>query len=436
MLPEAQSKAAAGWRAALFFLLAIRLIFHTLFVPAYEGPDEPGHLSRIVDYADRPVAEAFRGLPVNGAVMGAVVARPCAAALRWLGCPPFGTTPASFNLLHPTAAPSLRAPTENLENNQPPLFYMLVGLALRLPRAAGVLLAPDSRLLAVRLLGALSVLFAVCWPLRQLAERWESGLVLAGILLMLLPGAAESLVRCSNDQAVFLWAAFALFALERRAPTPVLMVLMAAGPLLKLTALPVVAFILSALWLERRRLAACFALLSATLIFPVQLWRGWWWGGTYELNRLRPPATEPVLQTIDGLVRSAYTFVKTTFWLGEWTFFHAPSPLVLFFFGLGGACLFAARLRPTPRRAAAHFVAAACASVGLLIFVLANHRFFGVWGGVGGWYAWAWFPWLMTAASDLASIESRVGRRLLAALAVFVATANVCFYWTAFRLYG
>ncbi len=435
MPSEAQPKAAIRWQGALLILLAIRLIFHALFVPAYEGPDEPAHLSRIVDYADQPVAEAFRGLPVNGAVLGAVAARPCTAALRSLGCPPFGTAPASFNLLRPTAPPSPRAPAENLENNQPPLFYMLVGLTLRLPRAAGVLLSPDSRLLAIRLLGAFSILLAVCWPLRRLAEPWESGLVLAGILLLLLPGAAESLVRCSNDQGVFLWAAFALFALERRAPTTVLMILMAAGPLLKLTALPVVAFVLSALWLERRRLAACLGLLSAALVFPVQLWRGWWWGGTYELNRPGPPVAEPFLQMILGLVRSVYTFLKTTFWLGEWTFFRAPTLLVLSFFALCGACLFVARLRPTPRRVAAHLVAAACASLGLLIFVLANHRFFGVWGGVGGWYAWAWFPWLMTAASDLATLESRTGRRFILVLALFVAVANVCFYWTAFRLY-
>jgi hypothetical protein len=432
---RAQDLAARG-RIALLILLAIRLVLHALFVPAYEGPDETAHLSRIVDYADHPLAEAFRGRPLNGTVLAAVAARPCTAALRGLDCPPFGTSPASFNLLHPVAPLAPRSPSENLENNQPPLFYMLVGLALRLPRAAGLLLSPDSRLLAARLLGTLSIMVAVCWPLRRLAARWESGLVLAGILVLLLPGAAESLVRCANDQAVFLWAAFALLALERRAPIAVLAILMAAGPLLKLTALPVSAFVLTALWLERRRFAACFGLFSTCLVFPVQLWRGWWWGGTYELNRPGPSLAEPLLQTMAGLARSGYTVLKTTFWLGEWTFFRAPSLLVLSFFALGAACLLAARLRSAPQRAAAHLVAAICASVGILIFALANHRFFGVWGGVGGWYAWGWFPWLMAAASDLATLESPTGRRLLLLLAVFVTLTNVCFYWMAFRLYG
>ena len=46
---------------ALAVAVVARLALHALFLPAFEGPDEPQHLARIRDFEVRPPAEAFAG---------------------------------------------------------------------------------------------------------------------------------------------------------------------------------------------------------------------------------------------------------------------------------------------------------------------------------------------------------------------------------------
>ena len=77
-----------------------------------------------------------------------------------------------------------------------------------------------------------------------------------------------------------------------------------------------------------------------------------------------------------------------------------------------------------PARLAAHAAGLACAAAGFCVFALANRRFYGVWGGVAGWYLWGWSPWLAVAADDLGSIGPRAARPLLVAEAAFVVVAN------------
>src|SRR5207244_668294 len=103
------------------------LAFHAVFLPAYEGPDEPLHLGRISSFADSPLREAFAGEPLDGSIIRAVESRPCASAVgRIRPCPPFGSEPAAFNLLHPYPKVPDPRRDRNPENNQPPLFYFLV----------------------------------------------------------------------------------------------------------------------------------------------------------------------------------------------------------------------------------------------------------------------------------------------------------------------
>ena len=101
--------------------------------------------------------------------------------------------------------------------------------------------SPERALLACRILGAAFVALAVFGPLRRLARTRPRSFSFAGLLLLALPGASESLARCANDGAIFLWSAAVLACLDAAAPTAVLCALLAAGPLLKPTAFPVVA---------------------------------------------------------------------------------------------------------------------------------------------------------------------------------------------------
>jgi hypothetical protein len=411
------------------------MAFHAAFLPAFAAPDEPQHLARIRDFAAGPLGGAFAGRLVDGPLLEEQGLYPCDASAReQAGCPAYGEAAGAFDLLRPAPAsrPARRAqPIPNVESNQPPLFYLFAGLLLR-PfslRPAGELLA--ARLLAVALVG-----LALFGPLRRLARGWAPGLAVAGLLALLLPGASEALARCSNDAAVFLWAALVLDRLSRRAHPAVLLPLIAAGPLLKLTAFPVVAFAVVLLVRESGPALAAGAFAASLLVVPVQAWRGWMWGGTLELNAAAAPIAEPIARSAAGLLRSAYAFVKTALWSGGQSLRRPPRWLVAGYFAWLAAVAALLRPRPDARRALAHAAAATTAAVGFLVFAVANRRYYGVWGGVGGWYLWSWSPWIAEAASDLAVVPRGAARVLLGAEAVLIVAANAAWFADALRFYG
>jgi hypothetical protein len=430
-------RSVLGGLTALATLVIARLAFHALFLPAYEGPDEPHHLGRIAAFADAPFRIAFAGTPLDGSIIRAVELRPCGPERH--PCPPFGTAPGAFNLLHPLPKQIDSRATPNPENNQPPLFYLIAGLLLRMMawfRPSGWLAAPDARLLWARLFSVALVALAILFPLRLLVRERPRPLVAAGLLFLLLPGASESLARCSNDAAVFCWAAFLVFAINRRAPLVVVCILLAIGPLLKLTAFPVAAFAIVSLWTQGRRGGALVGLVSACLVFPVQASRGWLWGGTLEFNRRLPDINESLSHTALGIARSLYTIVKTIFWLGGWSFFRAPALLVIAWFLLLALFPVVARFRGGGAFTWPHAAGAAVALLGCAVFIVGNRRFYGDWGGVGGWYVWGWAPWVLIAFDDLLSVPSKASHVLLSATAAFVAAANADYFLIAFRIYA
>ena len=431
-----------GSRALLALaVLAIgRLAFHAVFLPAYEGPDEPHHLGRIAAFADHPFREALAGVPLDGSITRAVESRPCGPTVRRVApCPPFGSSPAAFNLLHPL--PKLPDPRglPNPENHQPPLFYIVAGLILRAATRldpSGWLAAPDVRLLAARLFSVALVALAVFFPLRALLRTHSRNVAVVGLLLLLLPGAAESLARCSNDAAMFCWTALLLYAVARRAPLAWICLLLACGPLLKLTAFPIVAVAVACLWQQGRRRGSILGVVSAGLVFPVQWLRGWLWGGTYEFNRATPGIHETLLHAALGMIRSFYTIAKTIFWLGGWSAFRAPLVLVIAWFLLLFGLLAVARPRPGIAAKWPHILGAAAAFAGCVVFIVGHRRYYGDWGGVGGWYVWDWAPWILIAVDDLAAVPVWARRILLPATVTFVAAANLVYFVTALRIYG
>jgi hypothetical protein len=419
---------------ALALLVVARMTFHALWLPAFEGSDEPHHLGRIVAFAREPFPEAFAGARVPAAVVSAVRAFPCAPVLaRAYGCGPFPDRPGVFDLLRsaPPAAPAETVP--NPEANQPPLFYLAAGLALRLV-AGGT--DPGVALLAVRLLSVACVALALVGPLRAATRDWSGEARVAGLLVLLLPGASEALARASNDAAVFLWAACVVAALNARPRSAAVVLLLAAGPLLKLTAIPIVVFAAVALWTEGRRGTAVAGAAASLAVFPIQMFRGWLWGGTIELNRATAAVSEPWWRAAGGFVRSAYAFVKTTFWVGGWSQLRPPAWLAAAFFVLLVAAALASRRRPDERRASAHAAGLAVAAAGFAVFAVANRRLYSAWGGVAGWYLWDWSPWLAMAASDLRQVRPDAERTLVAAVAVFAAVSNAVWLAAHAAFYG
>jgi len=70
------------------------------------------------------------------------------------------------------------------------------------------------------------------------------------------------------------------------------------------------------------------------------------------------------------------------------------------------------------------------------MFIVGNRRFYGGWGGVGGWYVWDWAPWILVAFDDVMTVSEPAGRILIAAAAAFVVVANVVYFDYAIRLYA
>ena len=106
--------------AALAVAVVLRMAVHALFLPAFEGPDEPYHLARALAFASAPLARAFAGAPVEAPLAAAVRGKPCSENLhRVFGCALFGASPARFDVLAPdTAGAEPGRSLVNTEDNQ------------------------------------------------------------------------------------------------------------------------------------------------------------------------------------------------------------------------------------------------------------------------------------------------------------------------------
>lgn len=427
-------------RAMLFTLRAAVLLLcllHALFNPVYEGPDEPFHLARARQFARAPLAEALAGQVVDADLIRSLRAWPCGTAMRAaFDCPPHGSEPAAFNILKPARRSETGAASSNYQAHQPPLYYLASASLLEL-FAPGIGTAPESQVLLLRLAAVLLVGYVLCFPLRKLGQ----GNVLLEtlvLLALLLPGAAESLIRVSNDVGVFAWSILLLAVLQAgdRLRPGFAALVTGIGPLIKLTAFPIVAYAAVLVWRRRGWRAGALVGAAGLAVLPLQWLRGWAWGGTLEANaQFSGLGTLP--EILLGLLHSAATFFKTAVWLGGWSFFRPPAWLLFAapLFGLS-LILRGFRRRRVPPDLFAHFAALALALAGFVVFALGQRQIFGVWGGVGGWYLWGWVPWLALFASDL--LEIRPGReRELVAGAVVGATA-LHFIWlqVAWRIYG
>lgn len=431
---ESVPRGVIGWwlPALLGSALILRLVLHAFFLPVFEGPDEPFHLSRALDWAD-----AFHGRIVeNGTlqpqVLAAVKLSPCGADLhRAFGCPSWGEeADAAFNILSQRTSTLRKDETvTNYQAHQPPLPYLAMGAVLA-PLGAQ---APEAQLLVLRLFSVALIAGGLLCLAGTLSRR---GLCLA-LLLLWLPGATESLVRVANDVAVFAWSAVVTYWLVRGGRSWGRSLLVGAGPFLKLTAVPVVVFALWVEWREGRRLEAWLGALVASLIVPVQALRGWAWGGTLELNVLGSP-TDSLVTMVTGVLHSAYTFLKTAGWLGGWSVFRPPAWLVILSFGLGFLWLIRLRPQRKPKWRVPHGAGLVISIVGFCAFALGKRQLFGLWGAVGGWYLWSWFPWLALLAEHTLAVRGQSSSRawLYGGTTSWVILVNIFWWVAAIRLYG
>lgn len=441
------------WARFLAGLVVLKLLLFAWALPAFEGTDEPFHLDRARAFAESPLGEGWGGRPLAPEVVSAVRSSPCGPDLqRAFGCPAYGRArqeggAAWGNLLTPEASGlevggsgvAGGGVVANYQNHQPPLYHAVAGAILRM---AGGDLEPRAQLLVLRLFAVLLVILGTGLCLSFLAPSLRWGLP----ALLLLPGAAEALVRAGNDAPVFAWSAALLAVVLSRTRArgegsrfPLgLFLLAACGPLIKLTAIPVIAFAAVERVGRRRWREGAALALGGLVVFPLQLARGWAWGGTLELNAPPTPESlgwgEPVL----GILHSAYTFLKTALWLGGWSVFRPPGWVLVAAVVLVLAGLFLVRLRRPPRRLLAHVTAAALAAGAFAAFAIGKYRTFGVWGAVGGWYFWGWLPWVLLILQDLyrRPEDETSARSWAVAAAAFLLMVNIAWLTAAHRLYG
>lgn len=426
----------------LSLVLSLKLLVHALFVPAFEGPDEPFHLARVRAFLGG-LRLGVEGSSVDADVVATISSLPCCEDLREVfACEEWGTRPAAFNVLGPLDVHSgCFRPYPNYEAHQPVGYYGLVSAVIAL---VGTVIPtvdsePISQLLACRVLSLVFVLTGL-WvvlprirPSGDLSRRSDA--LLFSVIALSFPGAAEALIRCANDAAVFLWAAIFLLAFTRQ-QWPVLAIFSAIGPLLKLTALPLVLGAVCYLVWKRQWMWTLVVSGSTLASLGVQLARGWSWGGTVELNVPLEALGESVFGIGLGVVKSVLVMSKTALWLGQWSFFRPPDWVLALFVVLVGALLTSVDVRRTSRNGVFHVSVALWSIVLIMVFLVQHRRYFGVWGGVGGWYLWAWLPWVAMAFTDYRRSAFLPGRWLAIVGTAFSILTNIAWWVASVRLYG
>ncbi|MBZ0111856.1 MAG: hypothetical protein K8J08_05315 [Thermoanaerobaculia bacterium] len=286
----------------------------------------------------------------------------------------------------------------NYEIHQPPLYYWAGAVSLVATRSITDS-DPLRELLTLRLLSVLFVALGLLFPLRWLARGLPAYFLPTVLVALSFPGAVESLARAANDSLVFAWAALVVWELSSdREHRWAQLLLAGMGPLIKLTALPIVALSVAVAFTRRGARAAGWVAAAGLLFLPVQWIRGWAWGGTVELNAPTGGLHEGWFSIAMGLGRSGYTFLKTSIWLGGWSFLRAPW-WVVGILGVGGfLLLLTVQPRGSWREWVPNGLAGAAATIATLGFFVSHRLYFGQWGGVGGWYLWGWLPWLACGA--------------------------------------
>lgn len=403
------------------FVLLI-LAFHAIYLPVHEGPDEPFHLARAAQIANTIRGNEAPANVVPGRITASIRKNPCAPDLqRAFGCEGFEGKRAAFNILTSRTTESADK-SPNYQAHQPPLAYGLASLLIS-PSSA-----PEAQLLTLRI----AALILVALGLTLMRTTLTPSLYSAGLALLLLPGAAESLIRVSNDVAVFVWCAGACWAM-RRSPSYLSAIWVGLGPWLKLTAVPVVAFAILSLWRRKKYVHASVAAALSSLLVLVQHLRGWDWGGTLELNT-SSAGEDTFFEILFGICHSGYTFIKTAAWLGGWSVFKPPHWVLIFGALVAVAWIFSTRLRlPLDKDVIPHAVGLLLAAAGFVAFAVGKRNLFNVWGAVGGWYAWGWLPWFLMILNDNAIFK--IHRKLIYSSWAWIAALNLVWFWISLGLY-
>jgi hypothetical protein len=445
----AGTRTARATLGLLTTVAAFGFLAYALLLPAFEGPDEPFHLSRALDFARGRFADGWRADHLGDDVVSAISRYPCGPDLhRAFGCPTFPTDPgrAWGNLLTAPVAgspPDPREPYPNYERQHPVLGYLIWAVPVAVVDRATSDLTPIRRVtfaqLTIRMTNLALLAMALLGPGRRLVASWsfEARAVALGVLL--IPAGVETLARGGLEALVFAWSVWFVEASARAEPkTSRVVALAAIGPLVKLTAVPVIALAALVAWSRKRRGVATGIVGAGALVYLERLLRGYLAGGVLDLHGSYA-SHDPggALDVIEGIGWSMLVTVKSAAWLGGWSFFRPPLWVLALI--AAAAIVLLRHLRPTAETDRAWRVAgigaAGVAIAGHAVFSLAVYRVFGSWA-VGGWYVWAWFPAAAFAAERTLEWRRPLPAWLWPATGAALAAVDLAWLRVADRLYG
>jgi hypothetical protein len=370
------------WRVWLLWLVFLaRGSFYCVLLPLWEGWDEYAHFA-YVQHASETWALPGFDTKVSREIDESMRLAPLPYELRWIG-PPYLTLAQWFAL--PAAERDSRAralaalppewarqPAEHpfvfYEAQQPPLYYWLMAIPLRL--AASWHLWP--RVLLLRLLSM--AISSTAIPLTWAASRS----VWAAALLAAAPGFAIDTARVANDSLAIALAALLLWLVMRRAHGVLVGMVLAAGLTTKAYFLGLLlAVVLCGGW----QAAGMAVLLSG------------WWDVRNALLGLSPAGwqdqTSPA-QMLRAAVAvnwfdAASVTAKSFFWFGAWSFLTLKSWIYTLANVTGLVALVLALRKRAELRAPLIFLV--CVAAEMAVGVLSYQATHGI-GSIPGWYGW------------------------------------------------
>lgn len=439
-----------SYAGLLIVAAAAIYVAYATFLPAFEGPDEPFHLSRALDLARGHFVAGWRADHLGDDVTSALARFACGPDLhRVFDCPPFATeVDRSWgNLLSESPSGPTRAlerePYPNYERQHPLLGYLVWSIPVAVVDGLVESWDPVRRVaaaqLTIRITNLTILAIALLGPGRRLIAPWSIEARLLAMGIMLLPGAVETLARGGLEALVFSWSVWFVEDSVREGPRPGrILVLAAIGPLIKLTAIPVVAFGAMTVWWRRQKRLAVGIVASSMAVYMERLLGGYLGGGVLDLHggySTHDPGG--VLEMLQGIGWSMLVTMKSAAWLGGWSFFRPPLWVVALLVGSVGVLSLRVRLAAATDRSVtlAGLGAAAVAITGHAVFSVAVYRVFGSWA-VGGWYVWAWFPMAAVAAERSLAWRRPVPTWVWLAAGISLLAIDIAWWLAADRLYG
>lgn len=386
------------WRVLIIWaLFLVRGSFYCALMPLWEGWDEYAHFAWLQHWVDKGTIPDFHDT-LSREIDESMRLTPLAHELKWIG-PPYLIHPEWWALppaeradrrhklasLPPACAhqPALH-PFEFYEAQQPPLYYWLLSVPLRLTGAWHL----AARVLLIRLLSML--LASLTIPLTWITARKIVGPRLALVcaaLLAVAPGFAIDVSRVANDSLAIALVAVLLWLLTGSRPGWFLPGLILGACLLTkaylLAFLPALAVIL---WRRRQEMVriVVLALLVA----------GWWYlrnlavGHTFSGWLLRPDRAAMLRAIVHiNWLSAAHVAAKSFLWFGAWSFLTLKAWIYALLEGAGFiGLLLAAKSRNTALKAPATLLAFFVAGMAygiLATFVTENVP------NLPGWYLWS-----------------------------------------------